>query len=114
MARGAGDEGRAEHPRQAAPGSLVEPDVAVRLQPDRQFGTVEQRRDRRQALAVEVGIDAAERRQHQVAAEVGARDRRRIARSEEHTSELQSLMRISYSVFRLKKKKKNNKTTKRT
>src|SRR3546814_8908055 len=28
------------------------------------------------------------------------------ARSEEHTSELQSLMRISYSVFCLKKKKK--------
>src|SRR3546814_5307912 len=27
-------------------------------------------------------------------------------RSEEHTSELQSLMRISYAVFRLKKKKK--------
>src|SRR3546814_3015484 len=33
-------------------------------------------------------------------------------RSEEHTSELQSLMRISYAVFCLKKKKKNN--TKRT
>src|SRR3546814_6834533 len=32
-----------------------------------------------------------------------------IARSEEHTSELQSLMRISYAVFCLKKKK--NKTT---
>src|SRR3546814_4801874 len=30
------------------------------------------------------------------------------ARSEEHTSELQSLMRISYAVFCLKKKKKNN------
>src|SRR3546814_4096620 len=30
---------------------------------------------------------------------------RRIARSEEHTSELQSLMRISYAVFCLKKKK---------
>src|SRR3546814_4010593 len=30
-------------------------------------------------------------------------------RSEEHTSELQSLMRISYAVFRLKKKIKNNK-----
>src|SRR3546814_4122474 len=29
----------------------------------------------------------------------------RIARSEEHTSELQSLMRISYAVFCLKKKK---------
>src|SRR3546814_2092983 len=30
-----------------------------------------------------------------------------IARSEEHTSELQSLMRISYAVFCLKKKKSN-------
>src|SRR3546814_5955610 len=33
---------------------------------------------------------------------------RALARSEEHTSELQSLMRISYAVFCLKKKKKNN------
>src|SRR3546814_8435401 len=33
---------------------------------------------------------------------------RRQARSEEHTSDLQSLMRISYAVFCLKKKKKNN------
>src|SRR3546814_1553354 len=33
-------------------------------------------------------------------------------RSEEHTSELQSLMRISYAVFCLKKKKINNKTIK--
>src|SRR3546814_5236294 len=31
------------------------------------------------------------------------------ARSEEHTSELQSLMRISYAVFSLKKKKIHNK-----
>src|SRR3546814_8489896 len=31
-----------------------------------------------------------------------------IMRSEEHTSELQSLMRISYAVFCLKKKKQNN------
>src|SRR3546814_2843299 len=31
------------------------------------------------------------------------------ARSEEHTSELQSLMRISYAVFCLKKKKKTTK-----
>src|SRR3546814_4853966 len=30
-----------------------------------------------------------------------------VARSEEHTSELQSLMRISYAVFCLKKKKTN-------
>src|SRR3546814_4188778 len=32
-------------------------------------------------------------------------------RSEEHTSELQSLMRISYAVFCLKKKKKNTNTS---
>src|SRR3546814_10551752 len=35
----------------------------------------------------------------------------RIPRSEEHTSELQSLMRISYAVFCLKKKKKKQKST---
>src|SRR3546814_1792588 len=35
-------------------------------------------------------------------------------RSEEHTSELQSLMRISYAVFCLKKKKKKNKTHTKT
>src|SRR3546814_8979085 len=37
--------------------------------------------------------------------------RRRPERSEEHTSELQSLMRISYAVFCLKKKKKITPTT---
>src|SRR3546814_996714 len=37
-----------------------------------------------------------------------ARERER--RSEEHTSELQSLMRISYAVFCLKKKKKTKQT----
>src|SRR3546814_6618091 len=44
--------------------------------------------------------------------QVAHQSRPRIAvgelRSEEHTSELQSLMRISYAVFRLKKKKKAN------
>src|SRR3546814_10337381 len=38
----------------------------------------------------------------------GSGDRR--SRSEEHTSELQSLMRISYAVFCLKKKKKKDNT----
>src|SRR3546814_3627663 len=33
-----------------------------------------------------------------------------VSRSEEHTSELQSLMRISYAVFCLKKKKTTNTT----
>src|SRR3546814_8471384 len=37
----------------------------------------------------------------------------RCRRSEEHTSELQSLMRISYAVFCLKKKKKKKKKYKR-
>src|SRR3546814_3687560 len=37
--------------------------------------------------------------------------RKSTGRSEEHTSELQSLMRISYAVFCLKKKKNNNTTT---
>src|SRR3546814_2195734 len=36
--------------------------------------------------------------------------RQLAARSEEHTSELQSLMRISYAVFCLKKKKKQQQT----
>src|SRR3546814_8649968 len=40
---------------------------------------------------------------------IGQSERRR---SEEHTSELQSLMRISYAVFCLKKKKKTNQTNK--
>src|SRR3546814_6722839 len=46
--------------------------------------------------------DAPRRFAHQVAVEDGAGHRAR--RSEEHTSELQSLMRISYAVFCLKKK----------
>src|SRR3546814_2634576 len=44
---------------------------------------------------------------------VEARDYQRTVnrRSEEHTSELQSLMRISYAVFCLKKKKNNTNHT---
>src|SRR3546814_7723211 len=69
-----------------------------------------------QPLAIE---HLAGARDHQAAFEPG----RGAQRSEEHTSELQSLMRISYAVFCLKKKKKtyiyhyviqshNNSTTK--
>src|SRR3546814_4458100 len=46
------------------------------------------------------------------AAEVAIRQRQadaKVRRSEEHTSELQSLMRISYAVFCLKKKTKKKK-----
>src|SRR3546814_7089730 len=38
---------------------------------------------------------------------IGSRLPAKSTRSEEHTSELQSLMRISYAVFCLKKKKNN-------
>src|SRR3546814_9862035 len=52
---------------------------------------------------VKVGglVSAAERFDGDVAIRKGAA----FSRSEEHTSELQSLMRISYAVFCLKKKK---------
>src|SRR3546814_7503068 len=43
-----------------------------------------------------------------------ARAPHRLYRSEEHTSELQSLMRISYAVFCLKKKHKRMTPTKHT
>src|SRR3546814_3228829 len=46
-------------------------------------------------------------RRHQFA-QARAVQRGNLHRSEEHTSELQSLMRISYAVFCLKKKKYNN------
>src|SRR3546814_3081661 len=43
--------------------------------------------------------------------DLGADAQRLAVRSEEHTSELQSLMRISYAVFCLKKKKITSRTT---
>src|SRR3546814_10636816 len=49
------------------------------------------------------------RRSESTAARATPAPRRARGRSEEHTSELQSLMRISYAVFCLKKKKKQQK-----
>src|SRR3546814_1446022 len=66
--------------------------------------------DRRQRLVhhqVDIGVGAAFEFQRQgVGAEKGGAHQNRPLRSEEHTSELQSLMRISYAVFCLKKKNK--------
>src|SRR3546814_4146533 len=64
-------------------------------------------------LAVDGG-DAVVLGQHAPGRGVGPdlahhRRQQRLARSEEHTSELQSLMRISYAVFCLKKKTKEYK-----
>src|SRR3546814_7037711 len=44
----------------------------------------------------------------------GGREPANLGRSEEHTSELQSLMRISYAVFCLKKKKKQKRMNQHT
>src|SRR3546814_7356842 len=63
------------------------------------------RADRRGAL------HACRGRFHAEPPSLGAAARKgRQARSEEHTSELQSLMRISYAVFCLKKKNQQQKT----
>src|SRR3546814_5773640 len=54
---------------------------------------------------IEIGaVGHAQRSRAVVIVEVAAIDA--VGRSEEHTSELQSLMRISYAVFCLKKKNK--------
>src|SRR3546814_3638041 len=44
---------------------------------------------------------------HDIGSAAGPR-RRKLSRSEEHTSELQSLMRLSYAVFCLKTKNKHD------
>src|SRR3546814_2204609 len=68
---------------------------------------VEQQRARRVAIsesddARDVGCRATKRAD--CCGDVGAASFKTVVRSEEHTSELQSLMRISYAVFCLKKK----------
>src|SRR3546814_5862158 len=70
-------------------------------------------RDRREAGEIVVGrVDAADLRLEntvgQVAPDLLDRAAHILDRSEEHTSELQSLMRLSYAVFCLKKKKHSN------
>src|SRR3546814_4364528 len=64
------------------------------------YTTLFRSKGRDAALCHRLAIAEVER-QHLVA----QRPHRRGQRSEEHTSELQSLMRISYAVFCLKKKK---------
>src|SRR3546814_7902706 len=57
------------------------------------------------ARAAERGVDHYLPRIERLLASATESGDARLARSEEHTSELQSLMRISYAVFCLKKKK---------
>src|SRR3546814_3423959 len=64
------------------------------------------RRSRREAQAFGAARDGREIDRLHIDAIFGEEDVADLLRSEEHTSELQSLMRISYAVFCLKKKKK--------
>src|SRR3546814_7555047 len=61
--------------------------------------------DRSQLLCITNDVQPCDRRPPRIRPEQRRQD---PDRSEEHTSELQSLMRISYAVFCLKKKKKTN------
>src|SRR3546814_5877569 len=70
---------------------------------------IDEQRSRVDAAAQCIGQAAAGIEQHGVGGNVLLRQEVPDARrSEEHTSELQSLMRISYAVFCLKKKKKTS------
>src|SRR3546814_1531047 len=51
-------------------------------------------------------VDGVLEHARQAVVVLGRHHEQAVGRSEEHTSELQSLMRISYAVFCLKKKKK--------
>src|SRR3546814_4326823 len=82
------------------PAAIVNPLARLGLWPQRRFGMpagIEQHQHGADAMTVrhrQEGVDA-----------------RQEGRSEEHTSELQSLMRISYAVFCLKKKNNKKKPT---
>src|SRR3546814_5402152 len=95
---------------EAQVGLLVEPQVFQRLLHGIHMrglaGEVEDHgrlTDRRvdRALGADIGLDQGD-------PTLGFRE---VERSEEHTSELQSLMRISYAVFCLKKKKQYKERT---
>src|SRR3546814_7725226 len=80
--------------------------LALGRYPDVGLAEARKRRDdaRRQ---LETGTDPLAERKHEKLIAV-FKAANTFGRSEEHTSELQSLMRLSYAVFCLKKKKINN------
>src|SRR3546814_2014630 len=98
----------AAHPTSAHPPSHIkkaaESPVSAQTIPGTQAMTVS---IRRREVAIPLLFFSADRRRFG-----SPMQRRRIgtARSEEHTSELQSLMRISYAVFCLKKQKHTHNT----
>src|SRR3546814_2358493 len=76
------------------------PRGGVALDPDRLISAIEHQDPRLRVALLPLDARPGESIEVQVA------PRHDLARSEEHTSELQSLMRISYAVFCLKKKNK--------
>src|SRR3546814_10282396 len=76
--------------------------LALRLEGRRIAGAEQRRAD----LRFPFPDRFAERLRGRRIVSIGRRAKYIVMRSEEHTSELQSLMRISYAVFCLKKKKK--------
>src|SRR3546814_10270611 len=94
------------------PGSLFESKYRIRLAPGTDAHALRERLERRYATAgwefkdrdrAAPGANRFFERMGQFLSLIGL-TALVIARSEEHTSELQSLMRISYAVFCLKKK----------
>src|SRR3546814_3590115 len=84
--------GKAVAPRGLEPPGLghgIRP-AGIAVSPPRGFGIAIRKRE---LLLLIGGVEAQESLRHA----------RKVGRSEEHTSELQSLMRISYAVFCLKK-----------
>src|SRR3546814_2536423 len=77
---------------------------AFDLEPDRRIEGTETHR----GLGAGARGELVDHRHPRAAAGQRGCDVERLVRSEEHTSELQSLMRISYAVFCLKKKNKTN------
>src|SRR3546814_1571192 len=96
---------RFDRARHGAGGAAAEDQVDARARRD-----IGQRHRGRHLLRQRQRLGAADARSFEQAREtVAIPQRRGEFRSEEHTSELQSLMRISYAVFCLKKKKRNDK-----
>src|SRR3546814_5338056 len=84
---------------------IVEPHRAADVPQSRNGGRLEAVHALRLVLDDEAALAAGILRRHAGRAHIGMAFERLDARSEEHTSELQSLMRHSYAVFCLKKKK---------
>src|SRR3546814_4752389 len=91
------------------PDRALEGVVEPRILPDRPLPNIGEQRGPVELLALKADIGRHIRRRRlddRARLELAQRRSDRIERSEEHTSELQSLMRISYAVFCLKQQTK--------